>query len=97
MKIREVYYLNDPEDLESDWFEMCVGVDPTSPNEIGGEFSFSVTTTKFIDEWMRKNDKKYYCDGHIPLLIVTRLDDETVLQALQEILPQIEELGCRTE
>jgi hypothetical protein len=89
VKIRNVYYLNEPSDIESDVINIRVLTTPDSGEKGGFEYSLEVTTIKFITEWMTQNKKDYYCSAGQPLLVVKRLDDKTILKAIDDILPRI--------
>ena len=90
MKLEGFFYLEDPEDLENDLIEVNVHAEAEHPKEPGGIFVLSATTPRYIEEWMKKN-KNYFCETH--LLIVPRLDDDTIREAIEDLLPEISRLG----
>lgn len=72
MKIRNIYYIDEPKNLESDSFEVRVLTEPAVEEKGGHEYAFEVTTIKYVSDWMGKNRKPYFCGGYTaPLLIVS--------------------------
>ena len=93
MKIRAVYYLNEPEDLECDIFEVRVELvqeDDISKEE---EYAFTATTLKFLQKQMSSSKKSYFRGLNSPLIVFSKLDDTTILNAINDFLPEIKNVA----
>lgn len=97
MKLKGVIYVNEPEDLVFDRVRVRVLTEPGRIDMGGYEYLFDVTTAKGIEEWMKKNGKSYYASRAMPLLVVERLDKQTVTSALEDILQDMDEYGLRVQ
>ncbi|MFH0888419.1 MAG: hypothetical protein V1871_04355 [Planctomycetota bacterium] len=97
MKLKSVYYYDEPKDLELDCFEVRVLTEPESDEKGGYDYALKVTTIKFIQDYMTRKGMSYFCAGKVPLLIVQRLDNDTVISAIKYLLPEIDEFGLRIE
>ncbi len=98
MKIRDIYYIDEPKNLEADSFEVRVLTEPDPGDQGGYEYAFEVTTIKFITGRIAEKNKTYFCGGNTaPLLIVASLDDKTIQQAIEDLLPNIDKMALRIE
>jgi hypothetical protein len=97
MKLDAIYFTSEPDSLDCDSIDMRVLVKADSGESVGREYAFEATTLKYITAWMQERGKKYYCGAKAPVLIVERLDADTVEQAVKDILPHIDSLGLKTD
>lgn len=97
MKMRGIYYLNEPTSVDADLFQIRIMTDPDEGEKGGHEYALDVTTIAYIQQWMKENKKEYFYTGRIPHLILPKLDDQTIIRAVKELLPIIDEIASRTE
>ena len=97
MKIKSIYYFSEPKNLDSDVIHVRILTEPEKGEGGGYEYALEATTMRFIDEWMKKHKPSYYVSSIVPILVVQRLDDETIRQAIENILPNIDNIASRVE
>ena len=98
MKLKNVYYLEQPKDIECDSIHLGILTEPGKNEKGGYEYAIEITTLNYIQKWLEENENKfYYNSAKEPIFIVKRLDDETIDSIIDEILPKIDEIALRIE
>ncbi len=94
MKLRGIYYLSDPKDVENDYIDVRI-LTNLEDNELGGsEYTMQATTPKYIAQAMKEKGCFY---SNLPLLVVKCLEDEIIIKTIKELLPNIDKIAFRIE
>lgn len=94
MKLKGIFYLSEPKDIEKDLIEAHVLTEPEGDEPGGYEYSMSITTPRYIAEEMKKNGF-FYSSPFI--LVVERLEDKIIIEIIKSLLPIIDKIAFRSE
>jgi len=84
MKIKEIFYLHLPQNREDDCLDVCVTL------ENNGTYLIEVTTPQFFSNLM-KESKSNFVSPNYPYIIVSKLTDEIIQNAIQEFVDERED------
>lgn len=84
MKIKEISYLHLPQNNEDDCLDVCVTL------ENNGSYLIEVTTPQFFSNLMKKS-KSNFISPDYPYIIVSKLTDEIIRNAIQEFVDMEED------
>lgn len=84
MKIKEISYLHPVQNNEDDCLDVCVTL------ENNGSYLIEVTTPQFFSNLM-KESKSNFVSPDYPYIIVSKLTDEIIRNAIQEFVDSEED------
>lgn len=94
MKLKGIYYLSEPKDIECDYIDIRILTDPENNENGGYEYTMQVVTPKYIIKVMKEN-KFFY--SNLPIIIVEHLEDDIIINIIKTILPNIDKIAQRIE
>lgn len=91
MRIGDIVYISEPQNIEKDVIFVEVRLEPETVDEKETCYGFTATTLEFAKQWMADNKKPYFCTN-TPFIIFSKLDDDTILPVIEELLPRINDI-----